>query len=65
MADRKNYRNVKCSFCGRDASEVGGMIAGKEVYICDLCVGSAVQILKNNLETLSPQVRKNAILTLN
>lgn len=63
MADRKNYRNVRCSFCGRDASEVGGMIAGKEVYICDLCVGSAVQILKNNLETLSPQVRKNAILT--
>lgn len=63
MADRRNYRNVRCSFCGRDASEVGGMIAGKEVYICDLCVGSAVQILKNNLETLSPQVRKNAILT--
>lgn len=63
MVDRKNYRNIKCSFCGRDASEVGGMIAGKEVYICDLCVGSAVQILKNNLETLSPQVRKNAILT--
>lgn len=63
MAERKNYRNVKCSFCGRDASEVGGMIAGKEVYICDLCVGSAVQILKDNFETLSPQVRKNAILT--
>ncbi len=63
MAERKNYRNVKCSFCGRDASEVGGMIAGKEVFICDLCVGSAVQILKDNFETLSPRVRKDAILT--
>lgn len=57
------HRQIKCSFCGRDASEVGGMIAGKDVYICDLCVGSAVQILKNNLETLSPQIRKDAILT--
>lgn len=63
MPERKNYRQIKCSFCGRDASEVGGMIAGKDVYICDLCVGSAVQILKNNLETLSPQIRKDAILT--
>lgn len=63
MSERKNYKHVKCSFCGRDASEVGGMIAGKDVYICDLCIGSAVQILKNNLDTLSPQVRKDAILT--
>lgn len=63
MSDRKNYRQIKCSFCGRDASEVGGMIAGKDVYICDLCVGSAVQILKNNLDTLSPQIRRDAILT--
>ncbi|MGB9663493.1 MAG: ATP-dependent Clp protease ATP-binding subunit ClpX [Ignavibacteria bacterium] len=63
MTDRRNYKQIKCSFCGRDATEVGGMIAGKDVYICDLCVGSAVQILKNNLETLSPQIRKDAILT--
>jgi ATP-dependent Clp protease ATP-binding subunit ClpX len=63
MSERKNYKHVRCSFCGRDASEVGGMIAGKDVYICDLCIGSAVQILKNNLDTLSPQVRKDAILT--
>ncbi len=63
MTDRRNFKQIKCSFCGRDAAEVGGMIAGKDVYICDLCVGSAVQILKNNLETLSPQIRKDAILT--
>ncbi|MCR4417863.1 MAG: ATP-dependent Clp protease ATP-binding subunit ClpX [Ignavibacteria bacterium] len=63
MADKRNYKQIKCSFCGRDATEVGGIIAGKDVYICDLCVGSAVQILKNNLETLSPQIRKDAILT--
>ncbi len=63
MADRKNFKQIRCSFCGRDALEVGGMIAGKDVYICDLCVGSAVEILRNNNNTLSPQVRSGAILT--
>ncbi len=61
--NERNYKLVYCSFCGRSAEEVGGMIAGKNVYICDLCVGSAVEILRNNLETLSPQVRKGAVLT--
>ncbi len=63
MADKKIYKPVRCSFCGKSASEVGGMIAGRDVYICDICIGSAVQILKDNLETLSPRVRKDAILT--
>src|ERR1035438_2702257 len=29
--------------------EVGSMIAGPDVYICDICIGSSVDILKNNL----------------
>lgn len=44
---------VKCSFCGRDGSEVGSMIAGPDVYICDICIGSSVDILKNNLAAYS------------
>lgn len=63
MNDRKNAKIVKCSFCGREGHEVGSMIAGKDVYICDLCIGSSVEILKNNMNTLSPKIRKNAILT--
>ena len=49
MAKRQNHKIVKCSFCGRDGSEVGSMIAGPDVYICDICIGSSVDILKNNL----------------
>jgi ATP-dependent Clp protease ATP-binding subunit ClpX len=50
MATKKqNQKIVKCSFCGRDGSEVGSMIAGPDVYICDICIGSSVDILKNNL----------------
>jgi len=49
MAKKQNQKIVKCSFCGRDGSEVGSMIAGPDVYICDICVGSSVDILRNNL----------------
>jgi ATP-dependent Clp protease ATP-binding subunit ClpX len=49
MAKKQNHKIVKCSFCGRDGSEVGSMIAGPDVYICDICIGSSVDILKNNL----------------
>jgi ATP-dependent Clp protease ATP-binding subunit ClpX len=49
MSKKQNQRIVKCSFCGRNGSEVGSMIAGPDVYICDICISSSVDILKNNL----------------
>jgi ATP-dependent Clp protease ATP-binding subunit ClpX len=53
MAKKQNQKIVKCSFCGRDGSEVGSMIAGPDVYICDICISSSVDILKNNLAAYS------------
>lgn len=49
MTKKQGQRIVKCSFCGRDGNEVGSMIAGPDVYICDICIASSVDILKNNL----------------
>jgi ATP-dependent Clp protease ATP-binding subunit ClpX len=49
MAKKSNSRIVRCSFCGKDGSEVGSLIAGPDVYICDMCIGSSVDILRNNL----------------
>ena len=49
MGKKQGQKVVKCSFCGRDGSEVGSMIAGPDVYICDICIASSVDILKNNL----------------
>jgi ATP-dependent Clp protease ATP-binding subunit ClpX len=40
---------IRCSFCGRGPEEVANIIAGPEVYICDLCVADAVAIIKNNI----------------
>lgn len=49
MKETREPRSVKCSFCGRDGSEVSSMIAGPDVYICDICIKTSVDILKNNI----------------
>jgi ATP-dependent protease Clp ATPase subunit len=38
-------RALKCSFCGKHAGEVGRLLAGPKVHICDACVGVCVKIL--------------------
>jgi ATP-dependent Clp protease ATP-binding subunit ClpX len=60
MNKKQGQKIVKCSFCGRDGSEVGSMIAGPDVYICDICIASSVDILKNNLAAYtSPKQKEN------
>lgn len=49
----------RCSFCGRSADKVTNMIkgptdiAGKSSFICEICVGNALQIIKMNNESVS------------
>jgi ATP-dependent Clp protease ATP-binding subunit ClpX len=49
---------VRCSFCGRTASEAQSIIAGPSAYICDACVASSVDILRSTLT--GPQARKGS-----
>jgi ATP-dependent Clp protease ATP-binding subunit ClpX len=58
MNKKQGQKIVKCSFCGREGHEVGGMIAGPDVYICDICIASSVDILKNNLAAYQSSNRK-------
>ncbi len=58
MNKKQGQKIVKCSFCGREGHEVGGMIAGPDVYICDICIASSVDIMKNNLATYQNTNRK-------
>ncbi|WOO87533.1 ATP-dependent Clp protease ATP-binding subunit ClpX [Mollicutes bacterium LVI A0039] len=34
-------KSKTCSFCGRDQDEVNHLVAGPEVYICDICLNNA------------------------
>ena len=44
---------IQCSFCGRTPEEVQSIIAGPEVYICDICVSSSVDIIRNTLASFN------------
>ncbi|MBD3410373.1 MAG: ATP-dependent Clp protease ATP-binding subunit ClpX [Ignavibacteriales bacterium] len=63
MAKKNQSKPVKCSFCGRDAHETDSIIAGPEVYICDVCVKNSVDILKNKMGAYGA-VRKTEALEL-
>lgn len=63
MSKKTNNRTVKCSFCGRDGSEVSSMVAGPDVYICDICISTSVDILKNNLAAYSGKTKNDYVLT--
>jgi len=54
---------IHCSFCGRSPEEVQSIIAGPDVYICDICVSSSVDIIRNNLAAFSSRRGSKAGLT--
>lgn len=54
----KQGEKITCSFCGRSPEEVSSIIAGPDVYICDMCVSSSVDIIRNNMAAIS--ARKHA-----
>jgi len=45
---------LRCSFCGRDQTQVSKLVAGPRVYICDACVATARQIMENDKGSDSP-----------
>ena len=56
MSDLKAVSRVDphtphCSFCHKSGHEVGKLIAGNEVYICDACVAICEEILREENET--------------
>lgn len=60
MAKNKNTikDELHCSFCGRAAHEVKGLIEGpNNIYICDICVNNSVEILKMNANILPSELQ--------
>jgi len=63
MKETREPRSVKCSFCGRDGSEVSSLVAGPDVYICDICIKTSVEILKSNVAQHSKKENYTPTLT--
>jgi ATP-dependent Clp protease ATP-binding subunit ClpX len=64
MAQRQHgTEKIFCSFCGRTPEEAQSIIAGPEVYICDICVYNSVDIIRKNAPSFSTRRRPQGILT--
>ncbi|HEX9656270.1 MAG TPA: ATP-dependent Clp protease ATP-binding subunit ClpX [Bacteroidota bacterium] len=59
----KPPEKVHCSFCGRSPEEVQSIIAGPDVYICDICVASSVDIIRKNLAAFTARKTGRSGLT--
>lgn len=52
---KKSYR---CSFCGKDISEVLVLVAGPDSFICDECIAKAHQIVQEVKEDQARDTRQ-------
>jgi ATP-dependent Clp protease ATP-binding subunit ClpX len=50
-------RRLRCSFCGKDDSEVAKLVAGPRVYICDECITIASQIIEGSSHDDNPPAK--------
>ena len=51
MSTRSRYSGIKCSFCGKSPDEVGKLITGPSVHICNECVDMCNDILREDKST--------------
>ena len=56
MPSKKTYTE-KCSFCGKDKSEVNKLIASDSSSICDECVEKCGLILQDNQATTTEEIK--------
>ncbi|MGN1315597.1 MAG: ATP-dependent Clp protease ATP-binding subunit ClpX [Acutalibacteraceae bacterium] len=50
---------IRCSFCGKPQAQVGQMISGPGVYICDSCVELCMDIVEG-IQSQQPEIKKKA-----
>jgi ClpX C4-type zinc finger protein len=39
---------LRCSFCSKGADQVGRLVAGPSVYICDECIKACVAVVEQH-----------------
>lgn len=54
-----------CSFCGAGTSEVGHLISGPSVWICDACVRASYEIIQSLEQKKSPSMSAAAAVPMN
>ena len=55
MAKDSGETNIRCSFCGKDQTQVKRLIAGPGVYICNECVDLCNDVLGEEMYESAPE----------
>jgi ATP-dependent Clp protease ATP-binding subunit ClpX len=59
MPDKNDdRRNIFCSFCGKNQTEVKKLIAGPSVYICDECIQLCSEVIEDEEEEKATKTTK-------
>jgi len=45
---------LRCSFCGKDETQVSKLVAGPRVFICDVCTAAAARIIDSSNDSSPP-----------
>lgn len=59
MAKGENMHELCCSFCGKRESEVGMLLSGPNVYICDNCVKQCQEVISCGFDVKAPVPAKD------
>jgi len=59
--DGDNGKLLYCSFCGKSQHEVRKLIAGPSVYVCDECVELCNDIIREEIQEISPTDKKESL----
>ncbi len=58
----EQFVSCSCSFCGKNQDEVGKLVAGPNVYICDECIDLCNEIVHDSLGPESDEAEKFSVL---
>ena len=59
----KTISELRCSFCGKLHTDVGKLVAGPGVYICDGCVNLCVDVIATATDAEPPSLPEWATLS--
>lgn len=63
MSNRSRYPGIKCSFCGKGPDEVGKLITGPSVHICNECVDMCNEILREEKNSIPGDLNLDSLPT--
>ena len=62
MNERENRRQTRCSFCGKDQSQVRKLVAGPGVYICDQFIPLCREVLEEDAKPAAQRRTKGGLI---